>query len=95
MSQPTIDDVLRGVKAEFLKSIQKHDDWSTYSLDKMISHTMDEVVECLNAHHIGDVMGQHGVLVEGTQAAACFCKMLLQIAIREQASTVTTQGVRV
>lgn len=82
----TIDEILVAVKAEFDRSVAKHGDWAGYSEERMIRTVLDEMSELVNARLAGDVNGPHGMLAEAIQAAACLCKLVMQMERRQVAT---------
>lgn len=78
-----IDPILARVKLEFARGIVKHGDWSGYSDEEMIHAVCGEMAELLRARFEGDVTGPHGMIAEATQAAACLCKLVMQLERRQ------------
>lgn len=83
-----IDDVLQAVRAEVGRSVALHGDWSDYSELRMIRTVVDELHELMDACFRDDVAGPHGMMAEATQAAACLCKLVMQLERREVAKEV-------
>ena len=55
----------------------------------MIHAVCGEMAELLRARLEGDVVGPHGMIAEATQAAACLCKMVMQLERRRVAGEVS------
>lgn len=91
MAEPSISDIVHALKAEHLRSLEKHGDWSGYTVDEMVAATMAEVREFLTAHTLGDTSGPHGMLIEGLQAMNCFAKTLMELSRREICQGVETR----
>lgn len=78
-------DVLREcgiVMGEVSNSVQKHGDWSEYSVPEMIAVIADELEEVYQASLRNDSWGPHGMATELRQVAACCIKMSLQLGYR-------------
>lgn len=73
------------VMNEVFASIEKHGDWSEYSDDEMAQAITGELIEIAQAMLARDVDGDHGMVRESIQAAACLIKFAVQQELRHAA----------
>jgi len=81
---------------ELVRSIELHGTWEDYSVSQMMSVIINElVVEAGNAECAGDIDGDHGVIRELLQVAACSIKAAMVLSSRPAwllAETLRTAG---
>ena len=70
------------VMSEVFRSIDIHGDWSDYSDDQMTDAITGEMMEIDMALQARDVDGDHGMVREAVQAAACLIKFAVQQELR-------------
>ena len=75
-------DICRRIMTEVQASIYKHGDWSDYPVDKMFEAIDGERVELGIARDGMDITGQHGMVREAIQSAACLVKLIIQLEAR-------------
>lgn len=73
---PVADRAFSLVSDELQRSIVRHGDWSNYSVDQMLSVIAAEWIEVGEAEARDDLLGEHGMLSELAQVAACCVKAL-------------------
>jgi hypothetical protein len=70
------------IMTEVQDSIRKHGDWSDYPTEKMFEAIDGERIELGLARDGMDVTGQHGMVREAIQSAACLVKLIIQLEAR-------------
>jgi len=76
-------DTLDLILEEHAKSVEKHGDWSDYTTEQMMSHTINELmVEAGDAERAGDLHGEHGVVRELAHTAVCCIKSIMVLSSR-------------
>lgn len=92
----TVLDALNMVLKERQRSIQLHGLWRDYSLEQMMSVIINELmVEAGAAESVGDIHGEHGVIRELSQVAACCIKAIMVLSDRAEghlAETLRAEG---
>lgn len=61
------------------ESVDKHGDWSEYTIDQMMEVILDEILEVGEAEARADLLGDHGMIRELRQVAACCIKMSIRL----------------
>lgn len=89
-------DTLALVLDEHARSVHLHGTWSDYSIEQMMSVIINELmVEAGGAEAKGDLHGEHGVIRELAQVAACCIKAIMVLSGRPEgalAETLRTAG---
>ena len=67
------------IMQEMDASTIKHGDWSEYTTRRMLDVLIDEMQELTLAVAMNDVHGEHGMVKEAIQVAACAVKMIVQL----------------
>lgn len=77
--------MLELVRAEYIRSVNDHGDWSDYTLDQMMAVIINELmVEAGGAEERGDILGEHGVIRELLQVSATSMKGAMVLMIRHK-----------
>lgn len=71
------------IHRELCRSFDKHGDWTGKNIDDMADHILDEFLEVGEAIDKNDTWGEHGMITELAQTAACCQKMMMQLIRRE------------
>jgi hypothetical protein len=83
----TLPEVLAAVLTEYNLSVEKHGDWQDYTLDQIMGVIQTEfMMEAAAAYNRGDLHGDHGVIRELSQVAACCIKTIVAVSGRPDAS---------
>ena len=77
-----VQDVCARLVQEIEASIKKHGDWSDYAFHQMDNATFCEWLEMGEAIDRSDITGEHGVIREALQTAACLVKWVIQMEAR-------------
>lgn len=89
-------DAMDLVLTEHARSVQLHGDWKDYSVDQMMSVTINELMmEAGDAAGRGDLHGEHGIIRELAQTASCCIKAIMVLSDRPDgtlAETLRTAG---
>lgn len=89
-------DALDMILKERQRSIQLHGTWEDYSIEQMTAVIVNELmVEAVGAVERGDIHGEHGVIRELAQVAACCIKEMMVLSQRSGgilAKTLRTEG---
>jgi len=89
-------DALAMILKERQRSIQLHGNWDDYSIEQMTAVIVNELmVEAVGAVERGDIHGEHGVIRELSQVAACCIKEMMVLSQRSEgilAKTLRTEG---
>lgn len=80
----TLPEALSLVLNEHADSIAKHGSWHDYTIDQMMAVIINELmVEAGGAEAVGDLHGEHGVIRELAQVAACCVKAIMVLSGRQ------------
>lgn len=89
-------DAIGMVLTEHARGVQLHGTWHDYSVEQMMAAIINELaVEACDAESVGDIHGEHGVIRELTQVAACCLKAIVVLMGRTEghlAETLRTAG---
>lgn len=76
-------EVTTAVLKEFDRGVSIHGDWSEYTTDQMLAQIIHELmVEAGEAEKVGDITGEHGMIRELIQVAACSIKAAMVLSKR-------------
>lgn len=86
-------DVVNIVLEEHVRSVQLHGTWHDYSVEQMMATIINELmVEAADAVTRDDIVGEHGVIRELSQVAACCMKAIMVLS--DRANSVLAQTSR-
>lgn len=84
-------DALDLILAEHSHSVQKHGTWEDYTVDQMMAEIINELMmEAGDAVGKNDIHGEHGVIRELSQVAACCIKAVMVLSGRHEALAQTS-----
>jgi hypothetical protein len=76
---------------EYANSVERHGTWADYTIEQMMSVIIHELmVEAGGAEQIGDIHGDHGVIRELAQVAACCMKAIMVLVDRHKETLAET-----
>ena len=77
MRYAEVDDL---ILAQHVRSVQLHGAWNDYTPEMMITVIVNELAELIDAAERGDIHGEHGMIAELAQVAAC-CKKAMMVLV--------------